>query len=77
MNWQEVSPGRFKRLFDSIESFYRTIAGAGAPLNKQHYPILGTLQFKTLPPVEDVQNAWRALRRRYPQIAAIADETGA
>lgn len=29
MNWQEVSPGRYERLFDSIESFYRIIAGAG------------------------------------------------
>lgn len=53
MNWQKVSPGRYEPLFDSIESFYRIIAGADAPLNKQHYHILGTLQFKALPAVQD------------------------
>ncbi|KAJ5526327.1 hypothetical protein N7494_012977 [Penicillium frequentans] len=28
MKWQEVSPGRYERPFDSIESFYRIIASA-------------------------------------------------
>ncbi|KAJ5784324.1 uncharacterized protein N7503_009536 [Penicillium pulvis] len=77
MKWQEVSPGRYERPFDSIESFYRLIASAGAHLNKQHYFISSTLRLKNLPPLKDVQNAWRALRQRYPQIAAIPDETGA
>lgn len=76
MPWQEVSPGRYERPFDSIESFYRIIADAGAALNKQHYLISSTLQLKCPHPVQDVQNAWRALRQRYPQIAATADETG-
>ncbi|KAJ5994530.1 hypothetical protein N7451_010254 [Penicillium sp. IBT 35674x] len=77
MKWQEVSPGRYERPFDSIESFYRIIASAGASLNKQHYFISSTLRLEKLPPLQDVQNAWRGLRQRYPQIAAIPDETGA
>lgn len=77
MKWQEVSPGRYERPFDSIESFYRIITSAGAHLNKQHFLISSTLRLKSFPPLKDVQNAWRALRQRYPQIAAIPDETGA
>lgn len=76
MQWQEVSPGRYERPFDSLERFYRVIADAGLPLNKQHYLITSTLQFRILPPADQIQKTWRALRRQYPQIAAVADETG-
>lgn len=77
MKWKEVSPGSYERSFDSLEKFYRVIADAGAPLNKQHYLISCTLRLKILPPVHEVQNAWKALRKQYPQIAAMPDESGA
>lgn len=77
MPWHQVSTsGRYERDFDSIEKFYRVIADAGAPLRKQHYLISAVVQLQSLPPVTDVQQAWKALRREYPQIAGMPDETG-
>lgn len=76
MQWTKVSPGCYERSFDSLEHFYRVVADGGAPLNKQHYLISCTLRLKILPPVHEVQNAWKALRKQYPQIAAMPDESG-
>ncbi|GLA16489.1 hypothetical protein AnigIFM62618_003071 [Aspergillus niger] len=70
MSWTEVSPNRYERPFDSIETFYRAVAAAGAPLNKEHYLITCTLQLSPLPPATAVEQAWKALRHVYPQLAA-------
>ncbi|KAJ5784179.1 uncharacterized protein N7503_009391 [Penicillium pulvis] len=76
MAWEEVSAGYYERPFDSLEIFYRVIADAGTPLNKQHYLISSALKFKSLPGVQTLQNAWKVLRQRYPQIAATVKEDG-
>ncbi|KAL4894455.1 hypothetical protein BDV59DRAFT_175509 [Aspergillus ambiguus] len=71
MSWTQVSPIRYERPFDSIEQFYRTVAAAGAPLNKEHYLITCTVRLQSpLPPVHAVEQAWKALRHVYPQLAA-------
>ncbi|OJJ77734.1 hypothetical protein ASPBRDRAFT_36995 [Aspergillus brasiliensis CBS 101740] len=76
MSWTQVSPNRYERPFDSIESFYRVIAAAGAPLNKEHYLITCTLQLSPLPPSSAVEQAWKALRHVYPQLAAEPEVNG-
>ncbi|KAL1984497.1 hypothetical protein VTN96DRAFT_9096 [Rasamsonia emersonii] len=76
MPWQQVSPGRYERDFDSLEHFYRGIAAAGEPLRKQQYLISGRIRLKSAPPVPQLQQAWKALRHQYPQIAAVANEAG-
>ncbi|KAJ5622039.1 hypothetical protein N7528_005271 [Penicillium herquei] len=70
MPWKEVSPGHYERDFDSLENFYRVVADAAVPLNRQHYLISCTLQLATLPPLHVIKNAWKILRQKYPQIAA-------
>lgn len=76
MSWQKVSPKRYERAFDSLEQFYRAIADAGKPLNKEHYLISSVIKLESLPSAADVQQAWKALRKQYPQIAAVADDSG-
>ncbi|OJZ81971.1 hypothetical protein ASPFODRAFT_74897 [Aspergillus luchuensis CBS 106.47] len=76
MSWQQISPGHYERPFDSMENFYRAVADAGAPLNKQHFLISCTLKLKSFPQVQNLQQAWKALRQRYPQIAVRANEDG-
>ncbi|KAJ5182876.1 hypothetical protein N7492_000492 [Penicillium capsulatum] len=76
MSWQQVSPTRYERDFDSLERFYRVIADLGAPLNKEHYLLSCVVRLKALPPPEKVQQAWKALRHLYPQVAAVANEDG-
>ncbi|RAL04145.1 uncharacterized protein BO80DRAFT_422513 [Aspergillus ibericus CBS 121593] len=76
MSWIQVSPTQYERPFDAIEVFYRGLADAAAPFNKQHYLISSVTRLKVLPPVEEVQQAWRNLREEQPQIAAVADDSG-
>lgn len=76
MPWQQVSPARYERDFDSLERFYRAIAALGAPLNKEHYFLSCVVRLKILPSPEKVQQAWKALRQLYPQIAAVVNERG-
>jgi hypothetical protein len=76
MTWQETSVGRYERNFDSLEHFYRAITSAGASLQKQHYFLSGAARLKRVPPATVLQRAWKALRHRYPQMAAEADESG-
>ncbi|OJI82786.1 hypothetical protein ASPTUDRAFT_123558 [Aspergillus tubingensis CBS 134.48] len=77
MSWTQVSPNRYERPFDSIESFYRIVAAAGAPLNKEHYLITCTLQLQPpLPPTSAIEQAWKALRYVYPQLAAEPEADG-
>ncbi|PYI00891.1 hypothetical protein BO78DRAFT_437214 [Aspergillus sclerotiicarbonarius CBS 121057] len=76
MPWTQVSPIQYERSFDSVEVFYRVIADAGAPFNKHHYLISSVTRLKSLPPAEEVQQAWKNLRQQHPQIAAVADDSG-
>ncbi|PYI22624.1 hypothetical protein BO99DRAFT_257453 [Aspergillus violaceofuscus CBS 115571] len=76
MSWTQVSSTRYERPFDTIETFYRAIAAAGAPLNKEHYLITCTARLQApLPPASAVEQAWKALRQLYPQLVADAVET--
>ena len=75
MNWQEVLPGHYERPIDVIEKFYVVIADATLPLKKELYHISSTIKLKSSPPLEDLRNAWRSIRKQYPQIAATVDST--
>ncbi|RAH77595.1 hypothetical protein BO86DRAFT_403595 [Aspergillus japonicus CBS 114.51] len=58
MSWTQVSSTRYERPFDTIETFYRAIAAAGAPLNKEHYLITCTARLQApLPPASAVEQA--------------------
>jgi hypothetical protein len=76
MPWQQVSPGRYEREFDSLEHFYRQIAAAGAPLQREHYFISSVIQLKEQLSETELRHAWKALRFQYPQMAAVADDSG-
>lgn len=38
--------------------------------------ISSAIKLESLPSAADVQQAWKALRKQYPQIAAVADDSG-
>ncbi|KAE8410628.1 hypothetical protein BDV36DRAFT_302592 [Aspergillus pseudocaelatus] len=75
MPWHPVSTNRYERAFDSLK-FDWGIAEAGAPLQKQLYLVSCSLKPQHLAPVKEARQAWKALRRQYPQIAAVADKSG-
>lgn len=76
MSWKETSPGRFERPLDSVEIFFKTIADAGTPLNREHWAITVCAQFCLDPCAGDVESslrqAWKTVRYDHPQIAAFA-----
>ncbi|OOF98316.1 hypothetical protein ASPCADRAFT_128476 [Aspergillus carbonarius ITEM 5010] len=73
MSWTQVSPTRYERSFDSLEVFYRAIADAGKPLNRQHYLISSVTRLKSPVPPAEVRQAWKDLCQQHPQMAAVAD----
>lgn len=77
MSWQQTAPGVYARPFDTIERFYRGIAGSGAHLNREQYLISSAVQFKDAVSPEDLRQAWKALIHKHPQQATVADESGA
>ncbi|KAH8703890.1 hypothetical protein BGW36DRAFT_287589 [Talaromyces proteolyticus] len=73
MSWQEIDPGRYERPFDTIERNFWDIAAFGSHLKKQHYLISSAVQFKNLPSVTAVKQAWMMFRHKHPQIAVVPD----
>ena len=77
MTWTEVSPGRWKRPFDTLEKFYRAIAAGGIQSGREHWTISIAVRFRldsfTGDIEEALRHAWKTMRFDHPQIAAVAD----
>ncbi|MCJ1340181.1 hypothetical protein MMC09_005475 [Bachmanniomyces sp. S44760] len=72
MSWQETSQGHFTRPLDTTELFYRDIGKASG---RESPPISAIARFSLSSSVEDpiqpLQLAWKAMRVKYPSMAAI------
>lgn len=77
MPWQETSPGRFERPLDTVEIMFKTIADAGAPLQREHWAVRVFARFRLDPAAGDAEialrHAWKTLRYDHPQIASYAE----
>ena len=76
-SWKETATGRFERPFDSIEMFFVALARGTAPINREHYSLNITAQFRTRCSFEDalrrLKNAWMTMRYDHPEIASRAE----
>ncbi|KAJ5232147.1 hypothetical protein N7468_005103 [Penicillium chermesinum] len=75
MSFQQIKPGHYERPLDTLELFYRGIAASGKPFQKEPFLLSSVIQLKSVPPLPHLYQAWKALRYRHPQIAALADDT--
>lgn len=76
MPFEQTKPGQHERPFDDCENFHRIIAATGSNFQQEHYFIVSTIQLRNKPEVDDLKQAWKALRYLHPRIAVVADETG-
>lgn len=74
MPWSEVKPGRFEREFESLENFYRAIAAAGAPLQREHFQVHCIVKIAPMPSKKELQVAWKTLRNHFPLLAGLDEE---
>ncbi|KAK0386144.1 hypothetical protein NLU13_5981 [Sarocladium strictum] len=76
LSWGPGEDGGQTRQMDSLESLFLVMAELGAPLHKHHWSINSSLRLSfpnnISDPVPYLQQAWLAIRRRHPTIAAIA-----
>lgn len=76
-SWQQTAPGRFARPFDLMESFFVNLARETAPINREHWAINVTAQFRAPFSYRDVlsrlKNAWITMRYDHPEIASRAE----
>ncbi|KAL9042850.1 MAG: hypothetical protein Q9214_003666 [Letrouitia sp. 1 TL-2023] len=78
MSWPESRLGCFERPLTCVESFFKTLADSGAPINREHWAVRVYAQFHLHDTVEDpvaaVRHAWKTMRFDHPQIASFAKE---
>lgn len=77
MSWEETSPGRFERPLDTVELLFKTIADAGAPLQREHWAVRVFARFSLDHSSGDAEHtlrhAWKTMRYDHPQIASYAE----
>lgn len=77
MSWQETSPACFERPLDTLELMFKSIADAGAPLQREHWAVRVFARFRLDPSAGDAElalrHAWKTMRYDHPQIASYAD----
>lgn len=75
MSWLEISPGHFERPLDTTERFYRDVEAVSG---RESPPISAVARFRMDQSLGDsvsaLQLAWKAMRIRYPQMAAVDKE---
>lgn len=83
MSWSEVSPGHYTRPLGENECMIKTIGDRALPLNREHWSLSFSAQFKAKPETihtKDIdlatklRKAWQVLRFRHPSIACIATD---
>ncbi|KAJ5549647.1 hypothetical protein N7513_006881 [Penicillium frequentans] len=78
MRLVQTKPGQYERPFDTLETFHRTIAAIGDCFQdgSEHYFVVSPVRIRNKPDVNDLKQAWKALRHLHPRIAMSVDETG-
>ncbi|MCJ1371067.1 hypothetical protein MMC20_002282 [Loxospora ochrophaea] len=73
--WEETSPGRFERPFDSMERFFLALGRGSVSLNREHWSISIFAQFEMKGSTDKIESclrhAWKTMRYNHPQIACI------
>lgn len=76
MPFEQTKPGQYDRPFDGLELFHQAMGAKGASFQREHWYMGSAIKLRNKPEVEDLKQAWKALRHLHPRIATVTDETG-